>query len=98
MGEFIEMAKLWPDSWRMEELLFSNPGEQLHGHCTGTTRLRKEPVTEILTLVECFAFMAALVSSRYPEKAPHLFAYSQTIVKASQTFNRPAWVAYDYQF
>ena len=37
-------------------------------------------------------------ASKYPEQAPQLFAYNKTIVKASQTFENPAWVSYDIQF
>ena len=80
----------------MEELLVQPPANQ--GSCPGLLRPRKKPVTKNLLWMECFAIMAAIVTSKYPEKAPHLLAYARTIVKASQMFEGPAWAAYDSQF
>ena len=91
------MAELRPDSWRMEELLCLQP--LAPGQCPGSLpRPRKRPVTDILTWIECFSVMAAVITSKYPEKAPQLFSYSRMIVRASQTFEGPAWVSYDSQF
>ena len=39
--------------------------------------------------------MAALLASRFPEKAPELFAYQASIVRAERNFNDRRWVAYD---
>ena len=41
---------------------------------------------------------AGMITSRFPDKAPQLFAYLRMIVRASQTFEGPAWVSYDSQF
>lgn len=92
-GEFVDMAELCPDSWRMDELppVFPEQG-------VGLRRLGKKPVTDIQSWSECFAIMAAIITARHPEKSPHLFAYLRTIVKASQTFDGLVWVSYDSQF
>ena len=42
--------------------------------------------------------MAAILAAAYPAKAPHLFAYMRTIVRASRTFDSTAWAAYDVAF
>ena len=39
--------------------------------------------------------MAALLASRFPEKAPELFAYQASIVRAERNFDDRRWVAYD---
>ena len=95
-GDYLEMAELLPDSWRMEELLYQQ--SSVPGQCPGPLRPRKRPVTDILTWMECFAVMAAIITSKNSEKASQLFAYSRTIVRASQIFEGPAWVSYDSQF
>ena len=46
-GDYMEMAKLLPDSWRMEELLYQQ--STIPGQCPGPLRPRKRPVTDILT-------------------------------------------------
>ena len=81
VDEYVEIVELCPDSWRMEELLFQYPGNP--HPCSGTLRPRKKPVIHILTWMECFAVMAAIITctSRYPEKTLQLFAYSRMIVR-----------------
>ncbi len=41
--------------------------------------------------------MAALLSTRFPHKAPELFAYSATIARAERNYEHRRWVAYDRQ-
>ena len=52
-------------------------------------------VTDINIWTECYATMAAILSSVYPEKASHFFAYLRTITKASRTFLSSAWASND---
>ena len=42
--------------------------------------------------------MAALLATRFPHKAPELFAYMATIVRAERNYEPGRWVAYDQQF
>ena len=62
------------------------------------TRLRRRPVMDVLTWIECFSVMSMVTSSKFPDRAPKLFVYMRTIAKTSQTFDGLAWVAYDNQF
>ena len=64
-------------------------------HLTPRRVSRKAPVHDI---GECFSRMAAVLVSRYPNKAPKLFAYQATIVRASRNFEGNSWVAYDRQY
>jgi hypothetical protein len=45
--------------------------------------------------VEKFSVMAALLVSRFPQKAPELFAYQASIIRAERNFDDRRWVAYD---
>ena len=44
------------------------------------------------------SIMAALLSSRFPHKAPELFAYQASIIRAEQNFDDRRWVAYDRRY
>ena len=92
-GEYIDMAELRPDSWRMEELLYLQSGD-MAAPTPGRMTTGRKPVTDILTWMECFSSMAAVITSKHPEKAQHLFAYQRAIISASQRFDPAAWVAY----
>ena len=48
--------------------------------------------------MECFATLTAILSSVYPDKALHFFAYLRTISKASRTFESTAWASYNMVF
>ena len=86
--EYIDIGELLPESWRVET----------EGTCCHTKRPRRGFVTDINVWTECFATMAAILSSAFPLKAPHFFAYLRTITKASRTFEGPAWASYDMAF
>ena len=42
--------------------------------------------------------MAAILFAVYPDKAPHMFAYMRTLVRASCTFESSAWAAYNIAY
>ena len=42
--------------------------------------------------------MAAILCSRFPEKAAEIFAYQATIVQAERNYDGEHWVVYDHQF
>ena len=42
--------------------------------------------------------MAAMLATRFPEKAPELFAYQASIVRAERNYEPGRWVSYDRQF
>ena len=55
----------------------------------------KQPIQDISRWVEKFSLMAAVLSTRFPEKAPELFAYQAAIVRAERNFEGNRWVSYD---
>ena len=81
--EFVEISELKADIWS---------DEQDAGLLSRRTP-SKPPVTDIKIWLECFARMAALLVTRFPEKGPELWAYQTTILRAAHN-----WVAYDRQF
>ena len=88
--EYIEMFEILPESWRLEMEASTPAG---HGK-----RPRRGPITDIQVWCECYAVMAAALSAAYPLKAPHLFAYMRSIVRASRNFEGTAWVSYDMSY
>ena len=55
----------------------------------------RPPIQNISAWVEKYSVMAALLASRFPDKAPELFAYQASIVRAERNFDDRCWVAYD---
>lgn len=58
-------------------------------------RRQKGPVTDILRWVQCYATLASVLASVFPQKIPELTAYLSTIVKCHKEFEGAAWVLYD---
>ncbi|KAL5467535.1 hypothetical protein EMCRGX_G031779 [Ephydatia muelleri] len=56
---------------------------------------RRPPVSDILVWAECFTAMAAVLSRKYLQKAPELFAYAHRIFHAARNYDCHAWVTYD---
>ena len=86
--EYVNMAELVPDTWRYEE-----EGSKCCHQSRRTSR--RAPVTDILLWLECYASMAALLATRYPNKAAELVAYQRTIFCAHRDFEGEAWATYD---
>ena len=89
--EFVEMSELRADIWT----------EDLAGSEVGAPARRapsKPPVTDIKVWLECFARMASLLVTRFPEKGPEMWAYQTTILKAANNYEGGNWVAYDRQY
>ncbi len=64
----------------------------------GRPQPARPPIQDISQWVERFALMAGVLASRFPEKAPELFAYMATITRAERNFQPGAWIAYDRQY
>ena len=58
----------------------------------------KPPVTNIRLWLECYGRMAAVLTARFPQKAPELWAYQTTILHAAHAYEGANWVAYDRLF
>ena len=87
--EFVDMRELLPESWRSE----SQPSSaaQQKGQPQG-------PITDFQVWAECFATLAGVLTTVFPEKAPHLLAYLRIIARASRNYEDSAWVSYDAAF
>ena len=85
--EFVEMAELRADIW---------PDESVTPETTHPPRrLGKPPVTNIRSWLEGYGRMAAILATRFPEKAAELWAYQTTILHAAHAYEGSNWVAYD---
>lgn len=79
----------------MAEISISDDPPQAPGRPPAPAR---PPVQEISQWVERFSIMAAILCTRFPEKAPELWAYQATIVRAERNYEGKRWVTYDRQF
>eukprot|EP00731_Ephydatia_muelleri_P019864 Em0012g689a len=88
--EFVEMSDLLPDSWQEETQTLIVFDTQLNPRRLG----RKAAIQDISQWVKCYSKMAAVLSARYPEKAPELWAYQASIFRAARNFegSRPKLV------
>ena len=80
--EFVDMAELMPDAWQPPE--DENP-KCCHQPCRVPKR---GPVTDILLWVEYFSIMAGILTTKYPERAPDLFAYQKNHHPCQSVFFR----------
>ena len=58
----------------------------------------RPPIQDISIWMERFSIMAAVLSSRFPNKAPELFAYQASILRAERNYDDKRWVAYDRRY
>ena len=78
-----------PETWQVESV---------EGACCHSKRPRRSLITDINVWTECYATLAAILSTAYPDKAPHFFAYLRIITKASRSFKSSAWATYDMAY
>ena len=83
--EFIEMAELRP---YVESEITAVRGQT-------SQNVKKQPVTDILTWLQCFGIYVGVLAKQYPEAVSELMAYMVVIIKASQRYAGLAWVNYD---
>ena len=89
--EFVKMSELKADRW-VEDPSASEAG------LVARRQTGKPPVVDIKMWLECYARMAALLVTRFPEKGPELWAYQTTILRAAHNYEGATWVAYDRQY
>ena len=53
------------------------------------------PIATISQWLERFSVMVSILATYFPEKAPELFAYQASIIRAERNHKRKQWVAYD---
>ena len=83
------MAELLPEAWRVEAL---------ESGCCHSKRPRRELISDFALWTECYATLSAILSARYPTKAPHLAAYLRIVTNASRNYEGAAWASYDMAF
>ena len=62
------------------------------------TRAAKKSIEYILTWVQCFTTVVAILSTKFPEAVPDLMAYMLSIIRAYQEHEHPKWRNYDEVF
>lgn len=90
--EYVDMADLVPDSWRLQE------DTNMSKCCHQAKRPRRGPVTDILLWADCYATMVSVLVEKHPHKAHGFMAYLRTILKAHRSFQGDAWVTYDMTY
>ena len=80
--EFVEMSDI-----TLDDLPTPGPGQR--------PLPARPPIQDITTWVEKFSLMAAILATRFPEKAPELFAYQASIVRTERNFEGRRSVNYD---
>ena len=83
------------DSVEMAEISLDDPPSQGPGQPPLPAR---PPVQDISVWMEKYSIMVALLASRFPEKAPKLFAYQASSIRAERNFDGRRWVTYDSCF
>ena len=73
--KFVEMNKLLIEAWSTSKGTNSKPDRGLFGKLSCCAL-----VTDIAIWSECFCLMAAVLTRRFPAKAPSLFAYMRRVV------------------
>lgn len=79
----------------MSEVTIDDVIPQVPGRPPPPARL---PIMDISQWVERYSLMAAVLCSKFPDKAPELFAYQASIVRADRNYEGKRWVAYDRQY
>ena len=83
--EFVEMSEVTVD----------NVLPAVPGHPPPPARL---PISDISQWVERYSLMAAVLCSKYPDKAGELFAYQASIIHTERNYEGKRRVAYDRQY
>ncbi len=65
---------------------------------TRTSGSARPPVTSISLWLERFSIMAAILATRFPEKAPEFLAYQASIVRVERNYEGCQWVLYNRQY
>ena len=83
--DFVEMSEITTD--------------ELPSHTPGNPPIpAKLPIQDISVWLERYSTMAAILASRFPLKAPELFAYQASIIRAERNYDNAYWVAYDRRY
>ena len=81
---FVEMAEL------------SNLDDEIQSN-SSRPPAQRPPVTDVSLWIERYSLMMAILATCFPHKAPELFAYQATVVRAERNYKGKRWVTYDRQ-
>ena len=84
--DFIDKAELLPEALISARTVNQSTVALVH---------RKQPVTDILTWVQCFGVYGGILAKQFPDYVPELMSYMIAIIKASRDYEGLAWVNYD---
>ena len=79
----------------MSEISVDDIPQQTPGHPPLPAR---PPIQDISVWMEKYSVMAAILSTRFPERAPELFAYQASVLRAERNYDDKRWVAYDRRY
>ena len=95
-GEFVDMAELLKDNIEAERRRLALEGEFSQGHI-GQAMCRRE-VPDLMSWLQCFSLYAAVVASKFPDKARELWAYQATMISEFRRCGGGGWRLYDAAF
>ena len=96
-GDFIDMADLLKDNLEAERRRYSQ--EQGVGQPSyGQPPYYKREVPDMLSWLTCFSLYAAVITSKYPQKAKELWAYQAMMVSEQRRCGGRGWLLYDSAF
>lgn len=95
-GEFVDMAELLKDNMEAERRRCSTEAESMQGHIGQSSGRREVP--DLMSWLQCFSSYAAVVCSKYPEKAREMWAYQATMISEFRRCGGRGWRLYDSAF
>ena len=96
--EYIDLVELRPLG-SLETLTHdSDPQRLILTENFELKKVRKKPIRDILTWMQCFAVYIAATSRQFPEAVPEMLAYMLFIMKKAPEVEDQAWIVYDHAY
>ena len=95
-AEYVDMAELLKDNMEAERRRMLSDSAFPQSHLTNRPVRREIP--DMLSWLQCFSLYAAVVASKYPEKARELWAYQATLIGEARRCGGRGWLLYDSAF
>ena len=95
-AEYVDIAELLKDNMEAERrrMLSDSAFPQTHF----TNRPVRREIPDRLSWLQCFSLYAAVVASKYPEKAEELWAYQATLIGEARRCGGQGWLLYNSAF
>ena len=95
-SDYIDMAELLKDNMEVERRRALVEAGAYSSSMQARASRREMP--DILSWLNCFSMYAAVVCSKYPQKAQELFAYQANMVNEARRCGGKGWLLYDATF